>query len=278
MATFLIIVVGKSLAALAIVRLFGHPKATSLTIAASLAQIGEFSFILAGLGVDLALLPERGRDLILAGAILSILVNPLLFAVLDRWLEGAEAAAPAPDIPLETFPIEREGRTTSGLTDHVVLVGHGRVGRFVSAKLRAAEIPFLVIEVDDERAAALRQSGIETIAGNAADPEVAASANISVARCLLVVIPDAFESGQVVDQARRQNPTLPIVARSHSEAESAHLRKFGVDRAILGEQEVARAMVKAIPQVAAPSGASADDVPEPPEGAGIAAEPSGSPG
>jgi CPA2 family monovalent cation:H+ antiporter-2 len=277
MATFLIIVVGKSLAALAIVRLFGHPKATILTIAASLAQIGEFSFILAGLGVDLALLPERGRDLILAGAILSILVNPLLFAILDRWLARAEAAPPAPDALLDTSSDEGEARTTSVLTDHVVLVGHGRVGRFVSEKLRAADIPFLVIEVDEERANTLRVSGIETIAGNAADPEVAASANVRAARCLLVVIPDAFESGQVVDQARRLNPTLPIIARSHSEAESAHLRKFGVDRAILGEQEVARAMVKAIPQVAAPSAVSAEDVPGAPDAA-LAAEPSGSPG
>ena len=249
MATFLIIVVGKSLAALAIVRLFGHPKATIFTIAASLAQIGEFSFILAGLGVDLAILPERGRDLILAGAILSILVNPLLFAILDRWLARAEAVSSAASDAAAKAAADAAVRTSTGLADHVVLVGHGRVGQFVSAKLRAAGIPFLVIEMDDERAAALRKSGIETIAGNAADPDVAASANIRAARCVLVVIPDAFESGQVVDQARKLNPTLPIIARSHSEAESAHLRKFGVDRAILGEQEVARAMIKAIPQV-----------------------------
>ncbi|MET0742268.1 MAG: YbaL family putative K(+) efflux transporter [Microvirga sp.] len=274
MATFLIIVVGKSLAALAIVRLFGHPKATILTIAASLAQIGEFSFILAGLGVDLAILPERGRDLILAGAILSILVNPLLFAILDRWLARSEAATTAASDEAARVAADAETRATTALTDHVVLVGHGRVGQFVSAKLRAADIPFLVIEMDDERAADLRKAGIETIAGNAADPEVAASANIRAARCVLVVIPDAFESGQVVDQARKLNPTLPIIARSHSEAESAHLRKFGVDRAILGEQEVARAMVKAIPQVDPASGTRvARDAAMPP-----GAEPSGSPG
>ncbi|MET0429951.1 MAG: cation:proton antiporter, partial [Microvirga sp.] len=274
MATFLIIVVGKSLAALAIVRLFGHPKATILTIAASLAQIGEFSFILAGLGVDLAILPERGRDLILAGAILSILVNPLLFAILDRWLARSEAATTAASDEAARVAADAETRATTALTDHVVLVGHGRVGQFVSAKLRAADIPFLVIEMDDERAADLRKAGIETIAGNAADPEVAASANIRAARCVLVVIPDAFESGQVVDQARKLNPTLPIIARSHSEAESAHLRKFGVDRAILGEQEVARAMVKAIPQVDPASGTRvAQDAAMPP-----GAEPSGSPG
>src|SRR5262245_10377475 len=95
LATVLIIVLGKSLAAFLIVRLFGHPTSTALTISASLARIGEFSFILAGLGIELTLLPERGRDLILAGAILSILLNPLLFAALDRWLAKAAPKLPA---------------------------------------------------------------------------------------------------------------------------------------------------------------------------------------
>jgi CPA2 family monovalent cation:H+ antiporter-2 len=249
LATFLIIVVGKSLAALAIVRLFKHQQATALTIAASLAQIGEFSFILAGLGVDLELLPERGRDLVLAGAILSILVNPVIFAILDRWLAKSEAVpAPAPVTTVDTpaSAMEVTPRSVTPLSGHVVLVGHGRVGQFVSTKLKRSNTPFLVIETNDDKTAELRKEGIETITGNAADPEVAASANIGGARCLLVAIPDAFEGGQVVEQARKINPDLPIIARSHSDAESEHLLKYGANTVVLGEQEVARAMIGAI--------------------------------
>jgi monovalent cation:H+ antiporter-2, CPA2 family len=241
-------VVGKSLAALAIVRLFGHPQATALTIAASLAQIGEFSFILAGLGVDLNILPERGRDLILAGAILSILVNPFLFALLDRWFAKREPAKPAAAAPEpEAAPPSREPIPVTTLTDHVVLVGHGRVGTFISNKLRAANIPFIVIETNDDKLPELRREGVPVIFGNAADPEVAAAANIKAARCLLVAIPDSFESGQVVEQARSINPSLPIIARAHSDAEGEHLSKYGASSIVLGEQEIARAMVSGIP-------------------------------
>jgi monovalent cation:H+ antiporter-2, CPA2 family len=247
-ATFLIIVVGKSLAALAIVRLFGHPQATALTIAASLAQIGEFSFILAGLGVDLEILPERGRDLILAGAILSIMINPFLFALLDKWFAKREPAksAPAAAEP-EAAPPPREPIPVTTLTDHVVLVGHGRVGTFISNKLRAANIPFLVIETNDDKLPELRRDGVPVILGNAADPEVAAAANVKAARCLLMAIPDAFEGSQVVEQARSLNPTLPIIARAHSDAEKDHLVKYGATGIVLGEQEIARAMVSSIP-------------------------------
>jgi CPA2 family monovalent cation:H+ antiporter-2 len=270
LATFLIIVVGKSLAALAIVRLFRHKRATALTIAASLAQIGEFSFILAGLGVDLALLPERGRDLILAGAILSILVNPVLFAILDRRLaKTADPLPPPVETPTADTPaaaMEVKPRTMTDLSGHVVLVGHGRVGQFVSAKLQRSGTPFLVIETNDGKTSELRQSGIETITGNAADPEVAASANIAGARCLLVAIPDAFEGGQVVEQARKINPGLPIIARSHSDAEAEHLLKYGASTVVLGEQEVAKAMLGAISDRTAPGNAAANVPPvdEPP--------------
>ncbi|MXQ12445.1 YbaL family putative K(+) efflux transporter [Microvirga makkahensis] len=256
LATFLIIVVGKSLAAYGIVRLFRHPDTTALTIAASLAQIGEFSFILAGLGVELQLLPQEGRDLILAGAILSIMMNPFLFTLLDRWFvrretkaEKAErgetgAAAAAPD---EHPPVAREPLPQTSLTDHVVLVGHGRVGKFITRKLTATGTPFLIIETDKSQLADLPQDGVESIIGNAADPEIAAAANVGAARCLLVAIPDAFESGQVVEQARRINPGLPIVVRVHSSAQEDHVMKYGATRVVMGEQEIARAMVSAVP-------------------------------
>jgi CPA2 family monovalent cation:H+ antiporter-2 len=255
LATFLIITIGKSLAAYGIVRLFRHPDSTALTIAASLAQIGEFSFILAGLGVELQLLPDEGRDLILAGAILSIMVNPFLFTLLDRWFtkreatktEKAAAEAAAAAAMVESAQVTREPLPRTSLTDHVVLVGHGRVGKFISRKLANTGTPFLIIETNKTQLADLHQDGVETILGNAADPEVAAAANIGEARCLLVAIPDAFESGQVVEQAREINPALPIVVRVHSSEQEDYVMKYGATRVVMGEQEIARAMVSAVP-------------------------------
>ncbi|EIM29487.1 YbaL family putative K(+) efflux transporter [Microvirga lotononidis] len=260
LVTFLIIVVGKSLAAFAIVRLFRHPDATALTIAASLAQIGEFSFILAGLGVGLGLMPEIGRDLILAGSMLSILTNPFLFALLDRWTakrEGAKPPAPrveppAPEsaavvVPEEPAPLADEPLPMTLLTDHVVLVGHGRVGKFITGKLTTSGTPFLVIETNKHQLAELQRDNHSIIVGNAAAPDVAAAANLKEARCLLVAIPDAFESGQVVEQARRINPELPIIVRVHSDAQEEHVMKYGASRVVMGEQEIARAMFAAVP-------------------------------
>jgi CPA2 family monovalent cation:H+ antiporter-2 len=243
-ATIFIILVAKTVAACLVVRLFGHQIPTALAISLSLAQIGEFSFILAGLGVSLAVLPEDARDLILAGAIISILFNPLLMELLDRlplWRvaldDGVEVAPPPEARGREPIPVTR-------LADHVVLVGHGRVGSVVSEALREYGIPYLVIESDQDAAADLRQQSIETITGNAADPEVVRAANLSAACCLLVAIPEAFEGGQAVMQARAANPDLLIVARAHSEEEVLHLKKHGASTVIMGEFEIARAMIE----------------------------------
>jgi len=185
------------------------------------------------------------RDLILAGAILSILLNPLFFAALDRWLVATKSvAAPMPTEAKETAA--REHVPLTQLTGHVVLVGHGRVGSFISAALPAGT-PLLVIEDDPDRAGALKSAGREAIAGNAAHPEVIRAANLPAARCLLVAIPDAFEGGQVVAQARELNPALPIIARAHSEVEIDHLKKHGATRVIMGEHEIAKAMIAEIP-------------------------------
>jgi len=238
--TILIIVIGKSLAAFLIVRLFGHSNSTALTISASLAQIGEFSFILASLGVSLALLPKEGSDLILAGAIFSILINPLLFAALDWYLAKPKAVSAGAQ-PSETASREPIPPTT--LSDHVVLVGHGRVGSVISPALTAAKTPLLVIENDSDAAEKLKAAGIETIGGNACDPEVIAAANLSAARGLLVSVPDAFEGGQIVEQARRISPNLRILARSHSEEETQHLLRHGATLVVMGEQEIGRAML-----------------------------------
>ena len=242
-ATLLIIIFGKSIAALLIVLTFRHPLSTALTIAASLAQIGEFSFILAGLGVTLGLLPEQGRDLILAAAIFSILINPLFFAALDRlgpWLERRRAEAgelqAAEPIPTD-LPI-------TNLKNHMVLIGFGRVGSRIGADLESEDVPFLVVEDQDELVNKLRARGIEAIQGNAAAPEVIDAANIAAACCLLVAIPDGFEAGQIVEQGRAVNPKIEIVARAHSDAEVEYLKRCGADLIIMGENEIARRMAE----------------------------------
>ncbi len=124
-----------------------------------------------------------------------------------------------------------------------MLIGHGRVGSFISAVLRERAAPLFVIEDDEDAVAALKAVGIEALSGNAADPEVIVAANLGAARCLLVAIPDAFEGGNVVQQARAINPTLPIIARAHSEAEIEHLLKHGASLVVMGEHEIAKAML-----------------------------------
>jgi CPA2 family monovalent cation:H+ antiporter-2 len=240
-ATVLIIVIVKSVAAFGIVRAFGHRNSTALTISASLAQIGEFSFILAGLGVSLALMPERGRDLILAGAILSILINPFLFTALDRVL-ARDTAVPESEGGAKTEP-PREEVTATSLTDHIVLVGYGRVGKMVGAALKAGGQPLLVIENSTGPIERARAAGLEVISGHAVEPGLLEATNLGGAKGLLVAIPDGFEGGQIVAKARALAPGLRIVARAHSDEEVAHLKHHGANFVIMGEEEIAKAML-----------------------------------
>jgi CPA2 family monovalent cation:H+ antiporter-2 len=136
---------------------------------------------------------------------------------------------------------------TTALTGHVVLVGHGRVGSFITAELNKTGVPLVVIEDAADKAVQARERGIETITGNAADPQVIAAANLPAARCLLVAIPDAFEGGQVVLQGRQLNANLRIVARAHSDAEVTHLIKHGATTVVMAEHEIAKAMIADIP-------------------------------
>ena len=246
LATLAIIVVGKSVAAYAIVRAFRYSHSTALTISASLAQIGEFSFILAGLGVSLALMPERGRDLILAGAILSILLNPVLFSVLDHILAKSDASRSRAAASEDEGP-PREPVPMTSLTGHVVLVGHGRVGSFISEALGRSGAALLVIDSDSGNVERARQRGLEALEGNATDPEIIAAANLPAARCLLVAVPDGFEGGQIVEQGRVLNPALPIIARAHSADEIEHLKRHGATAVVMSEHETAKAMIAGVP-------------------------------
>ncbi len=239
LATVFIIIIGKSAAAYAIVKAFKHPTLTALVISASLAQIGEFSFILAGLGVGLELMPERARDLILAGALISILLNPLFFVMIEKLMPKLQPAdAVAPDAPPE-----EEAAVATGLYDHSVVIGAGRVGGLIVQALRDRGLPFLVVEENGERAAKLRELGVEAITGNAVKDDIRTLANMTGARRIFVAIPNAFESGQVVEKLRLANPHLEILARSHSDEETDRLRQLGATHVVMAESEVARAMV-----------------------------------
>lgn len=238
LATFLVIVLGKSLAALVIVRAFGHPLSTALTISASLAQIGEFSFILISLGIGLQLLPEQGRDLLLAGAILSILVNPLLFLAIQRlqpWLDRREGVGlpSQPEVDAPPPILER---------NHALLIGYGRVGRRVAERLREAGIPLVVTEDNRAGLDELRSAGISCVLGNAARPGVLELAQVEHARWLLIAIANGFEAGQITQQARALNPNLEIIARAHFDAEVDYLEQNGADLVIMGEREIANGM------------------------------------
>ncbi|NZA28623.1 Kef family K(+) transporter [Luteimonas sp. SJ-92] len=231
-ATFLIIVFGKSAAAWAIVRLFGRPNSTALTISASLAQIGEFSFILAGIGLSLEILPPEGHDLVIAGALLSIMVNPFLFTLLDRWQarEDARAAAlrvPEPKAP----PLDIEG--------HAILVGYGRVGSQLAGLLAERQVPLVVVEEDAHLAAKAREAGLLTVRGNAASEQVMAEALPERARMAIFAIPRALEAGETIARLRAANPELSILARAHSDGEVRHLLEHGADAAVLAERELA---------------------------------------
>jgi len=264
LATLFIIVVGKSLAAFLIVVAFRYPTGTALTISASLAQIGEFSFILAELGVGLKLLPEQGRDLILAGAILSIMLNPAVFAgvgwIKRRLDQGAAtsppAAATSPDAPVAPPPppdADEESPQATSLTDHTILVGYGRVGSLVGQALREKALPFLVIEDAARPQGRLREDGVETISGNGVRNEILGSANVAGARRLIVAIPNAFEAGQIVETAKAANPQLTIIARAHSDAEVDHLTNLGAGTVIMGEREIARGIIDAVTGVTSAS-------------------------
>ena len=278
LATFLIIVIGKSIAAFLIVRGFGYSRGVALTISASLAQIGEFSFILAVLGVKLQIIPGTARDLVVAGALLSIVINPILFMALDRFVlrpERQPAAAPKPEAKTEARP-EVEPETPSEpdagtgapvaeaqpapaplpedddievvqptkLSQHAILVGHGRVGSRVAKALHQAGVPLVVIEESQSEVEKLKAEGIEVYSGPAGDYETLELQNLAGAKWLVVAIPDAFEAGHLVEQARKLNPTIRILARAHSEEAVDYLRGLGADAILMGEEEIARGMIR----------------------------------
>ena len=255
LATVAIIVIAKSVAALAIVQLFGRSLGTAATISVSLAQIGEFSFILAGLGVSLGLMPQLGRELVLAGAIISIVLNPLLFMAVDRlrpWLDSRDGAKAVADAVAADKAMDASARAKATAdievttqVGHTVLVGYGSIGHWIGEALSNAGVPLFVIEEKDEIVARLKARGIEAVAASA--PSALVAANLQHARALLVAVPEAFEAGQIVAQARAANSGLFIVAHAHSDTEAAYLSNYGASVVVQGAREIAATMVAQLP-------------------------------
>lgn len=231
----LLIVVGKTFITLMLGSIFPWQGRTALVVAAGLSQIGEFSFILGQSGVSLGILNQDQYSLILAGSLLSITVNPMMFRLItpaEKWLRKVPALwrlldrhHPSP------LPAEKK------VEGHVAIIGYGRVGRHISNLLGQMSIPHLVIDSDAERIDELNQRGIPNLYGDASNSEVLTHAGLERARALVVAGPDEAASGLVVAAARDIAPDLPIIARATTEAGIEHLAELGAQDVIHPELE-----------------------------------------
>ncbi|GGJ99757.1 YbaL family putative K(+) efflux transporter [Luteimonas terricola] len=249
LATTFIIMFGKSAAAYLIVRAFGHPKSTALTISASLAQIGEFAFIIAALGVTLGILPEEGQDLVLAGALISIMLNPVSFGVVDRWLARQDAKATAEAASATAREVAADAAShhlPESLSGHAIVIGYGRVGRQLAILLAARGVPLVVIEDDADLVETARAQGLHAVRGNAASEAVMLEAAPDRAALAVFAIPNALEAGETIARLKAVNPAITVLARAHSDAEVKHLLEHGADGAVLAERELAYSLAEMV--------------------------------
>jgi CPA2 family monovalent cation:H+ antiporter-2 len=241
-----IIIVGKSLAAMAIILLFRYPLKTAFIVSAGLAQIGEFSFILANLGVMRDLLPVEGRDLILAGALISISLNPALFYLshaAHRWASSSKRAAKWLNVSGDALA-QLESSEKKSLKDLVILIGHGRVGRHISANIQSAKIDLVVVDSNRDRIEQLREQGIHAIAGDASHENTLREAAIMKAKAVLVAVPNPYEARRIVIAARAVKPGIKVLVRAHNDEEMQYFASQNVDLAVMGPREVGRRMVE----------------------------------
>ncbi|HVR43951.1 MAG TPA: YbaL family putative K(+) efflux transporter [Thermoanaerobaculia bacterium] len=244
-----IIMFGKTFAAIALVLAFRYPLNTALTVGASLAQIGEFSFILAGLGVAYGLLTAEAQNLILAGALITIAMNPLMFAAIEpaqRWIRERSSLARRLERsadPLAELPMTVDLMLLSG---HVVLVGYGRVGRRIAEALIENRISLVVAEANRELVERLRARNIPAVSGDASDPAVLIQAHVARANMLVIATPDTVDVRRMVEVARMLNPPIDIVVRTHSDEEAELLREENLGQVFMGEHELALGITRYI--------------------------------
>ena len=235
-----IVLAGKSVAAWLLVTWLGHTRRTAVTISVSLAQIGEFAFILAGLGVSLGLLNDDGRNLVLAAAILSIMVNPIMFSLAERYLATTEPSADVPPSGEAIAP--EESPVPLNICHHAIVVGYGRVGSLLCKRLRQLQVPVVVVETSRPRVEVIREQGFAAVAGNAARADTMEIARLDCARWLFLTIPNGYESGEVAVAAREKRQDIAIIARAHYDDEVTYLTEHGADKVIMGEREIAESM------------------------------------
>lgn len=255
LAVLAIIIIGKSAAALVLVRMFGHSRRTALTISVSLAQIGEFAFILAGMGLTLGVMDKDAQNLVLAGAIVSIMLNPVLFSLLDKYLERTETI----EEQLLEETLEEETQVPVDICGHAIIVGYGRVGGMLADKLRRREIPVVVVEDTRARFEELAENGFSAILGNGANKETISLARIECAKTLLLTIPNGYEAGEIVATAKEMNPDVTVIVRAHYDDEVSFIKERGADHIIIGEHEIAKSMATLMCNDVEEFGCSIDD-------------------
>jgi CPA2 family monovalent cation:H+ antiporter-2 len=235
--------------AVAIVIANGYPLSTALSIGASLGQIGEFSIILGGLALSLGVIDSEVMNLVLAGVLLSITFNTLLFKAVEplrRWVLSRSALARKLDLrqdPTAALPMSTDRKYLEG---QLVLIGYGRVGKRIGQALTERGIPYVIIEQSRELVEALREDGFAAVSGSLGDPAVLIQAHIAKAAMLVIATPDTVHVRQTVETARLLNPNIEIIVRTHSEDESELLTADGFGKIFFGEEELAKGMVRHI--------------------------------
>jgi CPA2 family monovalent cation:H+ antiporter-2 len=239
LATIAVITLANAAAAAAFVVGFGYPLRVALNVGVGIAQIAEFAFVLSSLARDLDLMPREASDLVIAGSLGSIALNPLLF-------RAAEALEPALARRGIVRLLRRGGigaplaapRDPAGRR-HVVICGYGRVGSVVAETVSRRNLAYVVIEQDRRIVEDLRRRGIAVVYGDAGDPVTLERAALGHAVVLVAAIADPIATRRAVEHGRRLNPDLYVVARTHTESEWRTLRAAGADLAIWGERELA---------------------------------------
>ncbi|MCO6523613.1 MAG: Kef family K(+) transporter [Candidatus Schmidhempelia sp.] len=235
LATIVIIIFGKSIAAYTIVRLFGHSKRTALTISASLAQIGEFAFILAALGISLSVFPAEAHSLILAGAIISIVINPFIFNFVEAYLTKTENIVDKMIDPVATV----NQPVPENMADHAILIGHGRLGSIIAGQLHERTIPFIVIDSSLSLVEKLRNEGIIAIFGNASNEEILQLAHVNTAKWLIISMPNGYEAGEISSKVRELRPDIKIYVSTFYDDEAEYIAEHGATEVITGRNEIA---------------------------------------
>ena len=239
--TVAIIIIGKAFITFLIVRVFGYPLKTSMLIGVGLAQIGEFSFILIALGSSAGLMPEEGRNILLAGALISIALNPILFLMARNWCIRSGLTQ---NIPVEDSLAHLENEERQNLKNFIVLIGAGRVGETVTKMMDYTSFDLVAIDENREKVEKLRKAGIHAIAGDATDRDTLVEAHVEKAHAVLITVPDPFDARRIVELVRGIKPDTRIFVRSHNDEETAFFEAQNVELTVIPTDEVARRMVR----------------------------------